>query len=209
MANRTDALLLTSKLLLHSHRVATQHAASQALVSTGIIRALPGSTNTIPGRVQFTVDVRSPSGEAVEVIEAQLKRDFAAIAAGREPLEGAAGGSLHAGCTLGRPDGFRVSWRTDSATAATVFDPSCIACVRAAAADNGLAHLARDISSGAGHDSVYASRHCPTTMVFVPCRGGVSHNPEEYSSPEDCAIGTQVIMDSVLRYDQLRKEAAA
>jgi acetylornithine deacetylase/succinyl-diaminopimelate desuccinylase-like protein len=201
MANRTDALLLTSKLLLHSHRVATRHAASHALVSAGIINAQPGSTNTIPGHVQFTIDVRSPSGAAVEQIEAELKRGFARIASGQEPI---ANSVLHVGGTLGWPERFRVAWRTDSATAAAVFDARGIACVRDAAAARGLA--ARDLSSGAGHDSVHASRRCPTTMVFVPCRAGVSHNPEEYATPEDCAAGTQVLMDSVLRYDQLRKE---
>src|SRR5262249_23624430 len=46
---------------------------------------------------------------------------------------------------------------------------------------------------------------CPTGMIFVPCRGGVSHNPIEYSSPEGCAIGTQVLLGAVFRYDRLRK----
>lgn len=62
----------------------------------------------------------------------------------------------------------------------------------------------RDITSGAGHDSVYASRICPTSMIFVPCRDGVSHHPAEYASPADCAAGANVLMQSILRYDKLR-----
>lgn len=198
LANRSDALLLASKLILHSHRVATKHS---ALVSTGIMTALPGSTNTIPGLVKFSLDIRSPETATVKRVEEVLKRDFSAIAKGAN-IEG-----IQTGCTPGR-DEFQVSWRTDSETEATVFHPDCIQCVREASADTfpeGTAGLVRDMSSGAGHDSVYASRRCPTTMIFVPCRNGISHNPEEYASPEDCAIGAQAILNSVLRYDQLRK----
>ncbi|KAK9774129.1 hypothetical protein SCAR479_09243 [Seiridium cardinale] len=201
LTNRSDALLLASKLILHSHRIATKHC---ALVSTGIITALPGSTNTIPGVVQFSLDIRSPKNEIVAAAEADLKHDFDVLAKGEDI------GGLHAGCTPGRDD-FQVSWRTDSETDATVFHKDCIQCVREAAVDifgEETGDVVRDMSSGAGHDSVYASRRCPTTMIFVPCRDGISHNPAEYTSPEDCAIGAQVILNSVLRYDQLRKVTA-
>ncbi|KAH6646578.1 hypothetical protein BKA67DRAFT_594930 [Truncatella angustata] len=196
--NRSDAMLLASKFILHSHRVATKHS---ALASTGIITALPGSTNTIPGLVRLSLDVRSPNTETVKAVEEELKRDFAALAEGKDI------GGLHADCTRGRDD-FQVSWSTDSETAATVFHEDCIRCVREATVDvfgDKSEDLVRDISSGAGHDSVYTSRRFPTTMVFVPCRDGISHNPVEYTTPEDCVIGSQVILNSVLRYDQLRK----
>lgn len=55
-----------------------------------------------------------------------------------------------------------------------------------------------------GHDSVFTSQRCPTSMIFVPCRDGVSHNPTEYSAPADCANGAQVLMGAVLEYDRLR-----
>ncbi|KAK1961557.1 Zn-dependent exopeptidase [Colletotrichum sublineola] len=60
------------------------------------------------------------------------------------------------------------------------------------------------LTSGAGHDSVYTSKRCQTTMIFVPCKDGVSHHPEEYCSPEDCANGAQTLLEAVLGYDQLR-----
>jgi len=53
---------------------------------------------------------------------------------------------------------------------------------------------------------VYTNKHCPTSMIFVPCRDGVSHNPAEYSSPEQCGDGANVLMGAVLRYDKLRGE---
>jgi acetylornithine deacetylase/succinyl-diaminopimelate desuccinylase-like protein len=60
------------------------------------------------------------------------------------------------------------------------------------------------MTSGAGHDSVYANMRVPASMIFSPCRDGVSHNPVEYSSPEDCANGAQMLLGSVLRFDRMR-----
>ena len=55
-------------------------------------------------------------------------------------------------------------------------------------------------------DSVFCSKVVPTSMVFVPCRDGISHNPTEYCSSEDCMIGAQVLMGALLRYDMLRAQ---
>jgi N-carbamoyl-L-amino-acid hydrolase len=84
------------------------------------------------------------------------------------------------------------------------FDADCIACVRDGARAAGLA--AREIVSGAGHDAGYVSRVAPSAMVFVPCRGGISHNEAEYASPEHCAAGAQVLLQAVLSYDRLLQE---
>ncbi|KAI0201684.1 hypothetical protein F4808DRAFT_424762 [Astrocystis sublimbata] len=196
-ANRADAMLLAARLITHSHRLATKHS---ALASTGILTLTPGSTNTIPGIVRFSLDVRAPADKTVCDMETDLKQDFAALAAGNN-----IGGLLDC-ATPGKP--LDVSWQTDSISPATHFHPDCIAAVRASAeAVTGDSNLIRDMESGAGHDSVYASRHCPTSMIFVPSRNGISHNPEEYTSPEDCAIGAEVLMQSVLRFDQRRPSA--
>ncbi|KAF4982991.1 hypothetical protein FZEAL_1492 [Fusarium zealandicum] len=193
--DRADALLLAARLITHSHRLATKH---KALASTGILNLLPGSTNTIPGHVSFTLDIRAPADETVEKLEREVKRDFELLAEGTD-VDG-----LLAGSTPGLP--LSLSWRTDMVSSATRFHPDCIQAVREAAesvlgSKDGMV----DISSGAGHDSVHTSKHCPTTMIFIPCRGGVSHNPEEYSTPEDCAIGAEVLCRAVVRYDQRRE----
>ncbi len=60
----------------------------------------------------------------------------------------------------------------------------------------------RDMVSGAGHDAAYVARIAPTTMIFVPCEGGLSHNEAESTSPEECAAGAQVLLDAVIAYDQ-------
>ena len=61
----------------------------------------------------------------------------------------------------------------------------------------------RNIASGAGHDAVYTARICPTTMIFVPCKDGISHNEAEESTFEQCAAGTQVLLNAVLAYDAM------
>lgn len=195
---RSDALLTAAKMILHSHRAATSAA---ALASTGILTLAPGSTNTVPGTVRFSLDIRASKDSTLDKLESDLHAAFDAIAAGDDV------GGLNDGTTRGKP--CTVSWRTDSVSPAVNFHDDCIKCVTDAAGAlfGGEAEkLTKTMVSGAGHDSVYTSKRVPTSMVFVPCRDGVSHNPAEYTSPEDCAVGAQVLMGAVLRYDKLREE---
>ena len=80
------------------------------------------------------------------------------------------------------------------------FDADCIAAVRAAAAVSG--YSSRDMISRAGHDAAFVSRVAPSSMIFVPCKDGISHNEAEYSSKEQCAAGAQVLLQAVLDYDK-------
>lgn len=165
-----------------------------ALASTGILNLEPGSTNTIPSGVRFSLDVRAPADATVEAVEAQLKRDFDSISKGRDPVSG-----------LGPPSAHQVGvkWTTDSNSPAVHFHGDCIRAVReSAGAILGESSLCGDMTSGAGHDSVYTNHRCPTSMIFVPSRDGVSHHPEEWTSAADCALGAEVLCQSIVRYDQ-------
>ena len=127
--------------------------------------------------------------------------DFEKIAVG----EGV--GSLNESVTKGRPYSIKIT--TDSVSSAVKFHPDCIKAVTKAAAsvlgpDSG--ELTQEMVSGAGHDSVYTSKHVPTSTIFVPCRDGVSHNLTEYTSLENCALGAQVLLQSVLGFDWMRAE---
>lgn len=199
-AHRADALLAASKMILYSHRAAT---AKGALASTGILTLKPGSTNTVPGTVQFSLDIRAPQNDTVQAVEDACKKAFAELAAGKN-IEG-----LNSGCTPSDRH-CSVEWRTDSVSPAITFHHDCITCVTNASKDlfgaEAVEEMTKGMTSGAGHDSVYTSKRIPTSMVFVPCKDGVSHNPAEYSAPEDCAIGAQVLMGAVVHYDRLRAE---
>jgi beta-ureidopropionase / N-carbamoyl-L-amino-acid hydrolase len=84
---------------------------------------------------------------------------------------------------------------------AVKFDEELIACVRSGAEKAGFS--TRDVISGAGHDAAYIARVAPTTMIFVPSAGGVSHNESESTSFAECGAGAQVLLEAVLAYDQL------
>lgn len=198
--HRADALLTASKMILASHKIA--HKGS-ALASTGILTLKPGSTNTVPGFVQFSLDIRSPRNETVDEVEAECKEAFTQIAAGKDIDTGSAPSERH--CS--------VEWKTDFVSPATFFHDDCVKCVQEAGndlcgqgevKDLDIGAWGKFMTSGAGHDSVYTNKRFPTSMIFVPCRDGVSHNPAEYSSPEACADGANMLMGAVLRYDKLR-----
>ncbi|TEY43981.1 hypothetical protein BOTCAL_0357g00090 [Botryotinia calthae] len=208
--NRSDAMLTAAKIILHSHNKAAE---MDCLASTGILTLKPGSTNTVPGLVQFSLDIRSPEDERLLDFEKELKKDFELIAAGELMPTLGASGKKGKGCI--------VEWKMDTDSPATHFNEDCIRCVEESAGDLfetassagdqtvAVSPSYRRMVSGAGHDSVYTSRHAPTSMIFVPCKDGVSHNPAEYCSPEDCGNGAQVLLGAMLRYDRLRalKEA--
>lgn len=210
--HRADALLTASKMILASHKIARRY---KALASTGILTLRPGSTNTVPGFVQFSLDIRSPLDETVATVEAECVSAFTSIASGGD-AEG-----MNAECAPSSKH-CKVEWRTDFVSPATHFHDDCIACVQQAGHDlcssaptfdlaaevqgKDIGAWGKLMTSGAGHDSVYANKRFPASMIFVPCRDGVSHNPREYSTPDQCADGANVLMGAVLRYDRLRAQ---
>ncbi|KAI9713668.1 MAG: hypothetical protein M1828_001398 [Chrysothrix sp. TS-e1954] len=195
LSSRADALLAASHMIVYARKSALRH---EALASVGIIEAKPGSTNTVPGEVNFSLDIHAGRDEVVEQLERNLRSVFGKMASSRS--------SDH------YSDRVKVNWREDSHSPAVHFHEDCIQCVIDGVKDtfgDDADKLSKQIVSGAGHDSVYTSKRVPTCMIFVPSRNGISHNPEEYTSPEDCAIGAQILPKAVLNYDTLRKARGA
>ena len=191
--HRADALYAFSRMMVRAREVA---AGKGCLASVGIVEAKPGSVNTVPGTVSFSLDLRGPEDYLVAEVEKELRKDFDAIAA-------------EEGAGIGKP--CRVEWTLDFDSPAVKFHEDCINCVQqsadavvADAPDAGSKALVRPIMSGAGHDSVFTSKRVPTSMIFVPCKDGLSHHPEEFSSADDCATGASVILQAVVRYDRSR-----
>ncbi|MBL0407338.1 Zn-dependent hydrolase [Microvirga aerilata] len=175
---RRDALVGAARLLDRIEAIALEHGPS-AVGSVGLIEVQPNSRNVVPGHVFFTVDFRHPEDAVLDLMEQKF---FAAVE------EAARKGDLG------------VERRKIWESPAVKFDAGCIAAVRRAAEATGC--TARDIISGAGHDAAYTARVAPTTMIFVPCVGGLSHNEEESTSFEECAAGVQVLLGAVLDYDR-------
>jgi N-carbamoyl-L-amino-acid hydrolase len=175
---RRNALLGAARVINAVDAIA--HAfAPDAVGTVGLIESRPNSRNVIPGEVFFTIDLRHRDDEGLDRMEARFRGTLAAILA---PLR------------LAYDE--KMIWSSP----AVGFAPQLIECVRRAAAKAGFA--TRDIVSGAGHDAVYASRVAPTTMIFVPCHEGISHNEAESTTLEQCAAGAQVLLDAVLEYDR-------
>ncbi|OQE22921.1 hypothetical protein PENSTE_c009G03194 [Penicillium steckii] len=185
LANRHDPLLAASRMIAASNDIAKKH---DALASTGIIRVPSNaSTNTIASEVTFTLDIRHPEDSVVHAVQEECLRTFQSIAS----QDG---------------KGVSYSWTLDTDSPAVKFDQNCISSIQAAADHIVGPERSMLMTSGAGHDSVYTSKHCPTAMIFIPCKDGVSHHPTEYSTPEDCAIGTQALLEAVVNYDQARAD---
>ncbi len=178
MALRKNALLGAARVIDRVDAIACEHS-PDAVGTVGLIENRPNSRNVIPGEVFFTVDFRHPHEQVLDLMEAKLR---AALAGILQPLN------------LAYQEA-RI-WSSPPVQ----FAPELIDCVRIAATKAGFA--ARDIISGAGHDSAYVARVAPTTMIFVPCRGGISHNEAESTSFDECAAGAQVLLNAVLEFDR-------
>jgi len=150
-----------------------------AVGTVGMVESKPNSRIVIPGEVFLSVDFRHPSETVLDFMEAQLRE---ALTETLPPLQLA----------------YRESriW----ASAPVAFSPTLIDCVGVAVETAGLS--SRNMISGAGHDAVHIARVAPTAMIFVPCRGGISHNEAEWTSMEQCAAGAQVLLYAVLEYDR-------
>ncbi|KAF7136714.1 hypothetical protein CNMCM5793_006032 [Aspergillus hiratsukae] len=187
LSARQDPLLAASRMIAASNGIAQKH---NALASTGIFR-IPSnaSTNTIASEVSFTLDIRHPQDSVVHAVQEECLQAFSAIAA---------------------QDGKGVSfdWTLDTDSPAVKFDQGCLESIQAAADHLVGPDQWMNLTSGAGHDTVYTSRHCPSAMIFVPCRDGVSHHPTEYCSPEHCALGAQTLLEAVVHYDQTKVQNA-
>jgi N-carbamoyl-L-amino-acid hydrolase len=146
--------------------------------TVGHLTVHPDLTNIVPARAEMTVDLRNPD-------DARMARAEADLAAFLRTLEDSQPGlSLHT--------------RRMAQTSCIPFDEDVQKVIAQAADDHGLKHIS--LLSGAGHDAQEIAALCPTAMIFV--RGeydGISHNPREYSTPEACAHGVNVLATTLLR----------
>ncbi|MGP9820477.1 Zn-dependent hydrolase [Salinarimonas sp. NSM] len=177
MRLRKNALVGAARLVERIDAIAHAHA-PDAVGTVGLLEVTPNSRNVIPGQVFFTVDFRHPEDAVLARMEAELYAAIAEVAA-----------------EIGLEVEHKKVWDSPPVK----FDPDLIAAVRNGAEKAGFPH--RDMISGAGHDAAYTARVAPTTMVFVPCEGGLSHNEAESTSMEECAAGAQVLLNALLEYD--------
>jgi hydantoinase/carbamoylase family amidase len=170
MAMRHDALTAAAEMILAVEAVARER--SDVVATVGAMGVKPGAPNAIPGAVNFTIDLRAP-------VDARRLEAASAIRAGLDRIA--------------------ASRRVDYELMQTHDAPATI-CAPWLQAQLGAAVLARTgrdfaLPSGAGHDAMAMAALCPVGMVFVRCRGGVSHTPDEFLAAEDAAAGVDILTD--------------
>ncbi|AYB59792.1 Zn-dependent hydrolase [Ralstonia solanacearum] len=146
------------------------------LATVGCMRFEPNVINVIPRRATFTVDLRDPDEARLQAAEKRLA-DFLNAIAERE------------GVKIGTEQLVRFE--------PVVFDREIADEIEASAKRLGLSH--RRMTSGAGHDAQMIARIAPSAMIFVPSRGGISHNPREHTDDDQLVMGARVLLDVVLR----------
>ena len=175
MPRRKDALVGAARVIDLVNRIGHAHAPF-ACATVGMIQNHPNSRNVIPGRVFFTIDIRHPEDAVLADMDQDVRAGIASIAA-EAKLEVS---------TLEQIFYYQP----------VTFDADCVASVRAAAVRFGYSH--RDMVSGAGHDACYLAQVAPTSMIFVPCVDGISHNEVEDAKPEWIEAGGNVLLHAML-----------
>ena len=175
MALRHDALAGAAEMVLEIERIARADA-SDLVATVGRIEALPGAANVIPGAVAFTIDIRSGDGARRDRAAETILAAITEIADGRRLISAIE--KVHD-------------------LAASPCDPRLMELMDAAIADAG--QPVRRLVSGAGHDAMVMAALCPTAMLFIRCRGGISHNPAEHVEPEDADIALRVMLGFIDR----------
>ncbi len=176
MAKRQDSFVGTAKMTVALSELASTYD-PPAVITVGHVRVMPNSRNTIPGKTVFTIDSRHPDAETLERMEADVRRICAEIA---------------------KADGLTLDIEVVTRAEPIVFNADCVEAVRDACRKRQIRFM--DIHSGAGHDACKVASVAPAGMIFVPCVDGISHNEFEDARAEDLALGTQVLLDSMLAY---------
>jgi allantoate deiminase len=185
MHGRRDALAGAAELVTALEGIARERAHEGVVGTVGRIEALPGASNVIPGKVRFSVDLRA--------MEDQPRRDaLAAFSAQAEAI------AAHRG--------LRIVVEEPLQMPPTPCSPALQDMLVDAVAD--LGYRPRRLPSGAGHDAQMMSKLCPSAMLFVRCRRGISHNPAEYASPEDMGAAVAALIRFVERFDPSRLAGA-
>ena len=180
---RRDAFTPAAKTAVFVDRIARELTArgdGLFVATIGIVSVKPGASNVIPQEARIVIDARSEKRALMDAFLARLDTETAAFA------------------SESRTE--RAVFARLSDTNPTACDPGLRALLRESA--KALGFSSTDIASGAGHDAAFVARIAPASMLFIPCRDGKSHAPEEWTEPEQIAAGAAVIAEAVLRFDR-------
>jgi N-carbamoyl-L-amino-acid hydrolase len=176
MPERRDALVAAAELILAIEAAALATGCKDTVATTGVCQIFPGAVNSIPSRVQLGVDVRDIELERRDSTLRAIKTVSEEIRLRRK---------------------VSIAIETINADPPAACDPDIVAALTTACKQQRLRY--RLMVSRAYHDSLFMSRVCPVAMLFIPCRNGISHRPDEYASEKHIADGIRVLADTLAR----------
>lgn len=179
MELRRDALAAASEMVSTIyHMTKTRSASEQCVATVGVLNVDPNHANVIPGKVTFTVEVRSIKNTTL----AELSDDI-----------------LEQVCAVG--EDYHVSVKTESLSQTTPVSSDASLLNTLQKSVESMKLRSTNLPSGAGHDAAQIASIAPMAMVFIPCRGGVSHHPDEFSTYEQVACGASVLAETIMQLD--------
>jgi hydantoinase/carbamoylase family amidase len=179
MHMRHDALAAAAEIILALERTANADASKKVVGTVGVIQSEPNVINAIPGRVELRADIRSADAQVKRTCVSAFQGAIDAIATRRAVTA-------------------QTTTLTDEAP--VTFAPEIVEAFQQVCITHQVDAL--KLPSGAGHDAAHVARAVRAGMLFIPSRGGVSHDPHEYSAPEQIALGAQVMLDTLLALDR-------
>ncbi len=174
MPDRHDAFLAGAEIALAAERLALSTKSIDTVATCGVCEIFPGAVNSIPSRVQIDLDIRDIDGSRRDVV-----------------LQGV----QEAGRDIAERRGVNLKIEVLNADEPAYCDSGIVAALTESAQSCGVSY--RAMVSRAYHDSLFLSRIAPTAMLFIPCRNGWSHRPDEYASIEDIATGSAVLASAL------------
>ena len=175
MDMRLDPMAAAARLILRVQEIAAHECGPHTVATVGEIACSPNMPNVIPGQVSFTVDIR-------DIEDAGIDRALELLRGDMDRLSGA---------------GYGLSVETIGRNPPVTLTERVVSAVREAAQSCGVPYL--DMNSGAVHDTSMMALVTDVGMIFIPSVDGKSHNPEEYTAPEDIALGCQVLLETAVR----------
>ncbi len=175
MDQRCDAGVVAAKAIVAARDTALSFGGNQ-VATVGALSFEPGLVNVVPRKAVFTVDLRNTDETLLQKAEAEVAAAIDAAA---------------------KAEGASVTSRTLARFEPVIFDDAIVSLIEQRATERG--NSVKRMPSGAGHDAQMFAPHCPTAMIFVPSRDGLSHNIREYTAPEQIEAGADLLLDVVLR----------
>lgn len=179
MNMRKDALVAGAQIVLAVNRIAVETPGDQ-VATVGYLTVSPNATNTVPGEVDLRIDLRDLSQSHLEKLVKRLKAEISAIA---------------------ESTGTEIEMRQTLHILPTLGAPGITNAIEQVCHDLKLPNM--QLPSRAGHDAQEIGRVTDMGMIFIPSQAGISHSEEEYTSPEECTQGTNVLLQTFLRLDQM------